>query len=271
MKNKQEPTFQSSQDPSSPPSSPRAIGGDDKFTIYPAIDLRAGRVVRLFQGDPAKQTVYGNDSAGVARRWLGAGARWLHVVNLDGAFGEPGQANLAALQEILAVVKDFPGAQVQFGGGLRSLADIESALSAGVSRAILGTLAISNPKLAIRALTRFGPQHIGLGVDARQGRAHTHGWQQKSEHGPLELGKTFYENGMRTCVYTNINRDGSGRGVDLQSTLEFARHSGLSVIASGGVAAMDDVRQARLSGLPGLIIGRALYDGAIDLEEAIAC
>ena len=122
-----------------------------KFTIYPAIDLRAGQVVRLFQGDPAKQTVYGDDPAGVARHWLAAGARWLHVVNLDGAFGEPGQANQAALQAILGVVKTFPGARVQLGGGLRSLADIERALSAGVDRAILGTLAIKDPALAFQA------------------------------------------------------------------------------------------------------------------------
>ena len=228
------------------------------FTVYPAIDLRGGQVVRLYQGNPDKQTVYGDNPAGVARRWLEAGAHWLHVVNLDGAFGEPGQANLAALGAILAVVGEFPGAKVQFGGGLRSLADIERALALGVNRAILGTLAIENSDLASQALTYYGPQRIGLGIDARRGRAHTHGWMRQSEYDALQLGKSFYRRGIRTCVYTNISRDGSGSGVDLEATLELARFSGLSVIASGGVASIDEVQRVKQSGLPGLIIGRAL-------------
>jgi phosphoribosylformimino-5-aminoimidazole carboxamide ribotide isomerase len=247
------------------------IKNDNPFTVYPAIDLRAGQVVRLYQGNPDKQTVYGDDPAGIAHRWLAAGARWLHVVNLDGAFGEPGQANQIALSAILAVVGEFPGAQVQFGGGLRSLSDIEQALSLGVKRAILGTLAVENPDLASKALARFGPEYIGLGIDARQGRAHTHGWRHQSKQAPQQLGRSFYQRGMRTCVYTNINRDGSGRGVDLDATLELARFSGLAVIASGGVASIDEVLRVKQSGLPGLIIGRALYEGTIDLKEAIKC
>jgi phosphoribosylformimino-5-aminoimidazole carboxamide ribotide isomerase len=243
-----------------------------KFTVYPAIDLRGGRVVRLVEGDPARQTVYGDDPAQVARSWLEAGASWLHVVNLGGAFGESAQANLSALQSILGTIAAHkPSAWVQFGGGLRSLPDIESALQAGVQRVMLGTIAVESPHIVAQALERFGAGRIGLALDARQGRVHIRGWAQSAAVDPIELGKYLYASGLRTCAYTDIARDGGGGGIHIEATQRFARATGLSVIASGGAASIEDVRRVRQAGLSGIIIGRALYEGHIDLKEALTC
>jgi phosphoribosylformimino-5-aminoimidazole carboxamide ribotide isomerase len=242
------------------------------FTIYPAIDLRKGRVVRLMQGDPTRQTDYYDDPAVAARRWLEAGARWLHVVNLDGAFGESGDKNLAALEAILETAAGFtPTALVQFGGGLRSLENIQRALTVGVSRVMLGTMAVENPDLAARALSQYGPERIGLAMDARDGEVQVRGWQSGAGLDPLSLGRQFYEMGLRTCAYTDVNRDGGGAGINLAATERFARATGLAVIASGGADSLEDVRLARGAGLSGIIIGRALYEGRIDLQEALAC
>jgi len=250
---------------------PEGTKPNDAFIVYPAIDLRGGQVVRLFQGDPERQTIYGDDPGGVARRWFDAGAKWLHVVNLDGAFGEAGAENQAALQSIINTSRDYPNVQVQFGGGLRALPDIESALSKGVQRVILGTMAVEDQALAQIIINKFGPERVCLGIDARQGRARIHGWQEESTWDPIELGKLFYQAGVKTCIFTNINRDGSGRGVDVPATQQFARRTGLSVIASGGVASLEDVRRVRQAGMSGVIIGRALYEGTIDLQEALLC
>lgn len=249
----------------------------DPFTVYPAIDLRAGAVVRLVRGEPTQQTVYGDDPAGVASRWLAAGAVWLHVVDLDGAFSGsrhelprgPEPANLRALGEILAVV---PGrAKVQFGGGLRTLADLERALSLGVGRAILGTAAVESPELVAEAVARFGAERVGVGIDAQGNRVRVRGWTRPADVDPSTLGKRLVELGVRTVVYTNISRDGVGSGVDVVGTRRLAEETGLSVIASGGVASLEDVRQVRAAGLSGVIVGRALYEGAVDLKEALAC
>ncbi len=243
-----------------------------EFEIYPAIDLRRGQVVRLVQGDPGRQTTYGDDPAGVARRWATAGARWLHVVNLDGAFGEAGEENLAALEAILGVIsKSHPSVKVQFGGGLRGLEDIERVINAGVSRVMLGSMAVEKPEFAAQALLRFGPERIGLAMDVRDGAVRTRGWTQTASVGPVQLGCQFYDRGLRICAYTDIRRDGVGSGLNLEATRDFARETGLTVIASGGVGSIEDVRQARQAGLSGVIIGRALYEGHIDLEEALSC
>jgi len=242
------------------------------FTIYPAIDLRAGEVVRLLRGDPAFQTTYGGNPAEVARRWLAYGVTWLHVVNLDGAFGEQDSKNITGLQDIMNAVKSTSvSAQVQYGGGIRSLGEIERALSTGISRVILGTIAIENPDLLEKALHSFGNHCITLSIDARDNKVAVRGWTKETATDPIILGKRFYSMGLRTAVFTNINRDGSGKGVDVATTKEIATATGLSVIASGGVASLEDVRHVREAGLSGLIIGRALYDGNIKLEEALKC
>lgn len=237
------------------------------FTIFPAIDLRRGQVVRLQYGDPDRQTTFGDDPTAVARRWLAAGASWLHVVNLDGAFDEAGAANWRVLPALTAL-----GANVQFGGGMRSLADLERALNAGVSRVVLGTAAIENPALVEEAVQRFGAARIAAGIDARNGHVKTRGWQTDTAVSPVELAHNMKERGVTTIIYTDISRDGVLTGVNVEATAALARNAGLHVIASGGVAALDDVRRLlphAPGGVTGVIIGRALYEGKVDLKTAV--
>jgi len=237
------------------------------FTIYPAIDLRGGKVVRLKEGDPARMTSYGDDPAEAARRWLDVGAEWLHVVNLDGAFGEGNNANRVALESILKC-----GAHVQFGGGMRSLDAIADVLDIGVTRAILGTIAIEQPDVVANALTRFGAERIAVGIDARDGLVRTRGWKDNSGVKATDLALQMRTLGLRTVIFTDVSRDGLGSGLNIPSTRELAEVSGLDVIASGGVHTIDDVIAAKDAGLAGSIIGRALYDGTgtVDLKEAIS-
>lgn len=243
-----------------------------EFVLYPAIDLRAGAVVRLRRGDPRRQTVYSRDPAAVAEQWIRCGARWLHVVNLDGAFGEAAPRNLLALRRILEVCRVSPApVAVQFGGGLRSLEMIETALSQGVSRAVLGTAAIESPELVARAVEKFGAGRIGVGIDVLENAVRIRGWAERARRSPLALAAALGRLGVRTIVYTNIARDGVGAGVDMDAAKNLARASGLEVIASGGTASLADVRAVRAAGLAGLIIGRALYDGQIDFREALRC
>jgi phosphoribosylformimino-5-aminoimidazole carboxamide ribotide isomerase len=245
---------------------------ESTFVVYPAIDLRQGKVVRLVQGDPAQQTTYSQDPAAIARRWLEAGARWLHVINLDGAFGEDGQENRAALLAIVKIAAAFdPSTRVQFGGGLHSLDDVAWALEAGAGRVVLGSLAIEAPELVSAALARFGVDRIALAVDVRDSSVRTRGWLQDAHLDPAELGRRFYSQGLRYCIYTAIRRDGGGEGLDLLVTQQFARASRLSVVASGGAASLEDVRGARQAGLSGVILGKALYEGKIDLQKALQC
>jgi phosphoribosylformimino-5-aminoimidazole carboxamide ribotide isomerase len=242
------------------------------FTVYPAIDLRAGKVVRLLRGDPAHQTTYGDDPAAVARHWLTSGATWLHIINLDGALGEQDTNNLAALEDIVTTLKSTSAAaQIQFGGGLRMLDDIESALATGISRVILGTVAIEKPELLENALHTFGNQCIVLAIDAKDDHVAVRGWTKGTAIDPVSLGKQYYKMGLRTAIFTNINLDGSGKGVDITTSKEIASSTGLSIIASGGVASLDDVRYVREAGLSGVVIGRAIYDGKFKLEEALRC
>jgi phosphoribosylformimino-5-aminoimidazole carboxamide ribotide isomerase len=242
------------------------------FVVYPAIDLRSGLVVRLSQGDPARQTVYGDDPGAVARRWLTAGARWMHVVDLDGAFGDSDALNRKVLRSILKAAAAAGGERrVQFGGGLRSLDDVERAIDMGVSRVIIGTAAIETPALVTEAIAHFGAQRVGVGIDARDNQVRVRGWTQAVSLDPIALGKELVGVGVDTVVFTNIARDGVGTGIDVAATRHLAQATGLSVIASGGVASVEDVRRVRDAGLSGVIIGRALYDGTMDLEEVLTC
>lgn len=239
----------------------------DVLTIYPAIDLRAGRVVRLREGDPAQQTIYSDDPLEVARRWVAAGATWLHVVNLDGALEEGGEENWRVLPDLVAT-----GAQVQFGGGLRTLKDIARALHRGVARVILGTAAVEEPDLVADAVDRFGAERIVVSLDARDGRVRSHGWQSETEVSPEELGWQMNAVGVTRVLFTDISRDGLQTGVNASATAKLADETGLAVIASGGVRSLDDIIQLRRyvpMGVEGVVIGRALYDGTIDLDEAL--
>jgi phosphoribosylformimino-5-aminoimidazole carboxamide ribotide isomerase len=239
------------------------------FTVYPAIDLRGGQVVRLRQGDPDSQTTYSHQPGDVARDWIESGATWLHVVNLDGAFGEADSDNLGALESICQHCAGK--ARVQFGGGLRSLPDLELAFSTGVSRCILGTAAIENPALVKQALNAFGAEKVVIGIDSRNDQVMGRGWRTKSDLSPLELGAQMAELGIQILIFTNILRDGIGTGVDLENTRILAEETGLEVIASGGVRNLEDVKAVKDARLSGVIIGRALYEKQIILQEALAC
>lgn len=237
------------------------------FVVYPAIDLRQGRVVRLERGDPARQTVFGHDPQAVAKRWVAAGATWLHVVNLDGAFQESGAANWEALATLTGL-----GAQVQFGGGLRNLEDVERAFHHGVTRVVLGTAAVERPELVETTVARFGAAQVAVGLDARDGIVRTRGWQAEAGLETLALAQRMASVGVTTAVHTDISRDGVFAGVNAASSAELARESGLHVIASGGVASLEDVRRAAAhaqQGVTGVIVGRALYEGRLDLAEAL--
>jgi phosphoribosylformimino-5-aminoimidazole carboxamide ribotide isomerase len=239
-----------------------------QFEIYPAIDLRAGKVVRLRQGDPDQQTTYADDPERVARQWLEQGTRWLHVVNLDGAFGEIDDANQKALRSILELADGF-GAKVQFGGGLRSDRQITSVLGLGVDRIVLGTLAVENPDLVRQAIQAYGAEHVAVGLDARQGLIQVRGWKEGTPLKALELASQLNDWGLKWLIFTDIARDGVGTGLNLEVTRHLARASRLKVIASGGVSSLEDVRQARRAQLAGVIIGRALYEGKLDLKAIL--
>jgi phosphoribosylformimino-5-aminoimidazole carboxamide ribotide isomerase len=218
----------------------------------------------LQEGDPERLTAYSDDSTEMARRWLDAGARWLHVINLDGAFGESEDANRSALEAILKL-----GARVQFGGGLRSLDAITQAFDLGVSRVVLGTIAIEHRNVVADAITLFGAERIGIGIDARDGLVRVRGWKDNSGISAIGLARQMRIVGLRTAIFTDISRDGLGRGLNIAATRKLAEVSGLDVIASGGVHTLVDVITARDAGLAGVIIGRALYEGTINLREAL--
>ncbi len=238
------------------------------LTLYPAIDLKAGQVVRLKRGEMADATVYGSDPAAQALAWRQAGFGWLHVVDLDGAFaGKP--ANAAAVQAILAAI---PGHKVQLGGGIRDMATVEAWLAAGLTRVILGSAALKDPDFA-RAACRAFPGQVAVGIDAKGGMVATEGWADVSTVSATDLALRFEDAGAAAVIYTDIDRDGMLGGVNLEATLALAQAVRLPVIASGGVASITDVAAlAKLGdqGIEGVIIGRALYDGRIDPAAALA-
>lgn len=232
--------------------------------VFPAIDLRGGQCVRLRQGDYNQETVFDGDPAEVARRWVGQGAGYLHLVDLDGARqGHP--VNGPAVR---AVVRAAGGVPCQLGGGLRAEGHIEEALAWGVARVILGTRAVTDPAW-LEGVCRRYPGRIVLGLDARDGLAATEGWREVSQKPALEFARRCAGWPLAALVYTDISRDGMLEGPNLEALAEMARAVPLPVIASGGVTTVDDVRRLARLGLAGCIIGRALYEGRLDLREAI--
>jgi phosphoribosylformimino-5-aminoimidazole carboxamide ribotide isomerase len=235
--------------------------------IYPAIDLRGGRVVRLIQGDPSQETVFSDDPLETAHRWKEAGAEWLHVVNLDGALANGG-LNL----EIVKVLATT-GLKVQFGGGIRSLDDVDRSLQeGGVHRVILGTMVVRDPSLAGEAVTRFGADAVAVALDAKDGLVSVQGWQEQTAWTPVALGKHFAQMGVRHALFTDINRDGRLSGPNVKACADLAENTGLGVIASGGVSSLDDIYDLKRahSGIAGVVIGKALYLHTITLTEALA-
>lgn len=236
--------------------------------IYPAIDLRQGRCVRLQQGSPDAETVFADDPVDAALRWAAEGAEWLHVVNLDGALGDGGMENLHALGRVLSAV-DVP---VQFGGGVRSVRDVRALLDLGVSRVVLGTAAVSQPEVVVEALMRVSPDQLAVGIDARDGRVAIHGWRDVTEIDAVTLGRRMARLGVARLVYTDVSRDGMLTGINLDATREMARETGLSITASGGVASIADIKALvthRSEGIDGVIVGMALYRGTINLSQAL--
>jgi phosphoribosylformimino-5-aminoimidazole carboxamide ribotide isomerase len=232
--------------------------------LYPAIDIRSGRCVRLIEGDFDRETTYHSDPSSAACRWVEAGADWLHVVDLDGAVeGRP--INREAVAQIRASV-DVP---IQLGGGLRRLTDLEEAFDAGVDRAILGTVALRDPDLVVNAVARWGDR-IAVALDARDGRLATDGWLGQTDTSAVEAALRLAETRVRHCVYTDIRRDGTLTGPNLQGLSELIDQVDADVIASGGIASLEDITAVATTGASGAIIGRALYDGRIDLAEAVA-
>jgi phosphoribosylformimino-5-aminoimidazole carboxamide ribotide isomerase len=235
--------------------------------LFPAIDLKRGQVVRLKQGALEQATVYGSDPAAQAAAFAAAGFRWLHLVDLDGAFaGRP--ANAAAVEAVLRQVS-LP---VQLGGGLRDLATVERWLALGVRRVILGTAAVRDPAL-VRAACKAHPGRIVVGVDARDGLVAVQGWAETSTLTALELARRFADAGVAALLFTDVGRDGVLAGLNVEATAALARDSGLPVIASGGVAGLDDLRRLKAAshhGIEGVVVGRALYEGRLDVAAALA-
>jgi len=235
--------------------------------LYPAIDLKGGQCVRLRQGVMSDATVFGDDPAAQAAAFERIGFRYLHVVDLDGAF-EGAPVNAAAVQAILRAI----AIPLQLGGGIRSLAQIEAWLAAGVTRVILGTAAVRDPALVRQAAARF-PGRVAVGIDARDGRVAIEGWAETSALTAAELARRFEDAGVAAIIYTDIARDGLLTGLNLDATAALAREVGIPVIASGGLAGLEDVErlaQPQYAMLGGAIAGRALYDGRLDARQALA-
>jgi phosphoribosylformimino-5-aminoimidazole carboxamide ribotide isomerase len=234
--------------------------------LFPAIDLKDGQCVRLKLGDMDQATVYNPDPGAQAKAFEDQGFEWLHVVDLNGAFaGE--SVNGAAVEAILKSTRN----PVQLGGGIRTLDHIDSWLTKGLSRVILGTVAVRDPALVIEACKRF-PGKVAVGIDAKGGKVAVEGWAEASELGIVELAKRFEGAGVAAIIYTDIDRDGILAGINWASTLELARSTSIPVIASGGLASLDDIRRLAepdAAILEGAISGRALYDGRIDPAEAL--
>ena len=232
--------------------------------LYPAIDLKDGACVRLLRGDMAAATVFGDDPAAQAARFQAAGCAWLHLVDLNGAFaGAP--VNAAAIESILARVT----VPCQLGGGIRDMATIEMWLAKGVSRVILGTVAVQDPDL-VRTAARAFPAQIAVGIDARKGFVATKGWAEQTTVQATDLARSFEDAGVAAIIYTDIDRDGAMAGPNIAATKALARAVTIPVIASGGVSSLADLIALRDTGvIAGAISGRALYDGAIDLSTAL--
>lgn len=234
--------------------------------LYPAIDLKDGRAVRLVHGDMEQETVFNDNPAAQAMEFVNAGCEWLHLVDLNGAFaGEP--VNAAPVEEILKQTKT----PAQLGGGIRDMATIERWIDKGLARVILGTVAVENPDLVREAAKEF-PGKVAVGIDARNGKVATKGWAEETDVMVTDLAKSFEDAGVCAIIYTDILRDGAMKGVNVEATADLARAVSIPVIASGGVSSLEDLRALKNCGanLNGAISGRALYDGAIDLTEALS-
>ncbi len=237
------------------------------MNLFPAIDLKQGKCVRLVKGDMNQATVFNDSPGDQAKQFADAGCEWIHVVDLDGAFaGKP--VNADAVKAIIVAAKG----PVQLGGGIRDMAGIERWLTAGLARVILGTAAVKNPRLVTEACRAF-PGKVAVGIDARNGMVATEGWAETSELSAVDLGKRFVDAGVAAIIHTDIDRDGVLAGANVAASAELARAVPIPVIVSGGVSSIADIKAVKAaanSGIAGVIAGRAIYEGRLDLREAIA-
>lgn len=232
--------------------------------IYPAIDIKDGRCVRLMQGDAKRETVYSHNPVEVARMWQDMGARFLHIVDLDGAFHGQSQ-NIGIIKEIIKSVS-IP---LQIGGGIRTIERIDDYLhDPKVARVILGTSAITQPELLMEAVEKYG-NRIAVGIDAKDGRVAIRGWVEKTQTDSVEFGKRLYSMGVDTVIYTDITRDGMLSGPNISATRVMIDETGLNIIASGGISTLKDIESVKRIGAAGAIIGQALYTGAMKLRDAL--
>jgi len=236
------------------------------FSIIPAIHLRDGEVVRFTKGDISQPTVFHTDPIACARQWIAEGADWLQVVNLDAAFDEEARVNWELITQMAGL-----DVNIQFGGGIRSLEDVDWAMKSGIKRVILGTVAVENPQVMAQAIARYGSDAIVLGIDTdASGEVKTHGWQAAGSVQATALSIQMRQLGVTTAVHTSIHRDGSMTGVDLETSIELARVSGLRIIVGGGIGSMKDLRGCfNKDGIDGVIIGKALYSGKVNLRKAL--
>ncbi len=231
--------------------------------VYPAIDIRAGKCVRLLQGSYEKETVYNDDPIAQAKAFIQAGATWIHVVDLDGA--RTGDAvNFPIIRQMVEL-----DVKIQLGGGIRTKEDVQARMDLGVARCVIGTAAVENPELVAWAAQTY-PGRIAVGIDARDGRVAVHGWEEKSALTPLELALQVKAMGVDTIIFTQVSRDGMQQGPDIPATKELAERSGLQVIVSGGVGNISHIEAGKNAGLCGVIVGKAIYDGAVAIEQALA-
>ncbi|MBE6092049.1 MAG: 1-(5-phosphoribosyl)-5-[(5-phosphoribosylamino)methylideneamino]imidazole-4-carboxamide isomerase [Selenomonas ruminantium] len=234
--------------------------------IFPAIDIRGGKCVRLLKGDFNQETVFSDSPADMARKWQAQGAEYLHLVDLDGALAGSSQ-NLAAIKEILQVV-DIP---TELGGGIRSMEQIDQLLAMGITRVILGSVAVKNPDLVREACTKYG-ERIVVGIDAKDGIVAVEGWGESGNIGVVELAKKMKDAGVKTIIYTDISRDGTLSGVNVEATIKLAQESGVKIVASGGVKSLEDIKALKKQeavGIEGVIAGKSIYMGTLDLAAAI--
>ena len=233
------------------------------FTIYPAIDMRGGNCVRLLQGDYNKETVYGDSPFDMARQFASVGAKWIHMVDLDGAK----DGKRVNDRFVIQASKEL-NVNVQIGGGIRTEADILHYLENGIDRVIIGSIAVSNPEFAIEMIKKYGAK-IAVGIDAKDGFVATHGWLDTSKVRAVELGKRFADAGAETFIFTDIATDGTLSGPNIAAVCEMAEATGKNVIASGGVSSLDDLKAIAAKGISGAIVGKALYENRFTLKEAL--
>lgn len=240
-----------------------------KFQIYPAIDLRGGKCVRLFQGDYAQETVYGDSPVDMAKKFVDAGAEWIHMVDLDGA-----KDGVRINDQVVIEAAKLP-VNVQIGGGIRSREDIEYYLSNGISRVIIGSLAIRNPELVVSFIEEFGADRIVIGIDAKDGMAATEGWIETSGQSAQDVAAFFTAHGAKHFIYTDIATDGTLQGPNIDANKTLVDSPSAGVIVSGGIGTLDDIKNVKAaaenSPISGVIIGKALYENRFTLEEALSC